>query len=62
MDIAKDIKDRIVNAANSLYEEGQRADFPTVAAVGSNGSQTQFSGTLNSLPVLLTRSPSFTER
>jgi colicin import membrane protein len=33
MDIARDIKDRIVTAANSLYEEGQRADFPTVAAV-----------------------------
>lgn len=33
MDIAKDIKDRIVSAANALYEEGQRAAFPTVAAV-----------------------------
>jgi len=33
MDIAKDIKDRIIVAANALYEEGQRADFPTVAAV-----------------------------
>ena len=33
MDIAKDIKSRIVTAANALYEEGQRADFPTVAAV-----------------------------
>lgn len=35
MDIAKDIKDRIVTAANALYDEMQRADFPTVAAVRS---------------------------
>ncbi len=33
MDIAQDIKDRIVAAANSLYEEAARAVFPTVAAV-----------------------------
>ena len=33
MDIAKDIKDRIVGAANALYDEVQRAAFPTVAAV-----------------------------
>ena len=35
MDIAKDIKDRITAAASALYEEVQRADFPTVAAVRS---------------------------
>lgn len=33
MDIAKDIKDRVVSAANALYDEVQRAAFPTVAAV-----------------------------
>ena len=38
MDIAKDIKDRIIGAANALYEEGQRADFPTVAAVRARAS------------------------
>jgi len=33
MDIAKDIKDRIIAAAGALYDEVQRAEFPTVAAV-----------------------------
>jgi chromosome segregation ATPase len=33
MDIAKDIKDRITAAADALYDEAQRAEFPTVASV-----------------------------
>ncbi len=33
MDIAKDIRDRITAAASALYEEAERSDFPTVAAV-----------------------------
>ena len=33
MDIAKDIRDRITTAAGALYEEVERSDFPTVAAV-----------------------------
>ena len=33
MDIAKDIRDRITAAAGALYEEAERSDFPTVAAV-----------------------------
>ena len=33
MIIAQDIKDRVTAAANMLYEEAARADFPTVAAV-----------------------------
>ena len=35
MDIAKDIRDRITAAASALYEEAERSDFPTVAAVRS---------------------------
>ena len=38
MDIAKDIKDRIVGAANALYDEVQRTTFPTVAAVRARAS------------------------
>ncbi len=38
MDIAKDIKDRIVGAANALYDEDRRAAFPTVAAVRARAS------------------------
>lgn len=33
MDITQDLKDRIVAAANALYEARGRAEFPTVAAV-----------------------------
>lgn len=33
MEIAQDLKDRIVAAANALYEARGRAEFPTVAAV-----------------------------
>ena len=32
MDIAQDIKERITVAANALYEELSRSEFPTVAA------------------------------
>jgi colicin import membrane protein len=33
MEIAKDIKDRITAAADALYDEARRAEFPTVASV-----------------------------
>ena len=38
MDIAKDIRDRITMAAGALYEEAERSDFPTVAAVRARAS------------------------
>ena len=38
MDIAQDIKDRITVAANALYEELGRSEFPTVAAVRSRAA------------------------
>ena len=38
MDIAQEIKDRITTAANALYEEAGRAEFPTVAAVRARAS------------------------
>ena len=38
MDIAQDIKDRITVAANALYEELARSEFPTVAAVRSRAA------------------------
>lgn len=33
MDIGQEIKDRIIAAANALYEDAGRSEFPTVAAV-----------------------------
>ena len=38
MDIAQDIKDRITVAADALYEELARSEFPTVAAVRSRAA------------------------
>ena len=38
MDIAQDIKDRITVAADALYEELGRSEFPTVAAVRSRAA------------------------
>ena len=38
MDIAQDIKDRITVAANALYEDLGRSEFPTVAAVRSRAA------------------------
>ena len=38
MDIGQEIKDRIITAANSLYEEAGRSEFPTVAAVRARAS------------------------
>jgi len=38
MDIAQEIKDRVLAAANALYEQGGRVEFPTVAAVRARAS------------------------
>ena len=38
MDIGQEIKDRIIAAANMLYEEAGRVEFPTVAAVRARAS------------------------
>ena len=38
MDIGQEIKDRIIAAANALYEEAGRVEFPTVAAVRARAS------------------------
>ena len=38
MDIGQEIKDRIIAAANALYEDAGRSEFPTVAAVRARAS------------------------